>query len=225
MPCHLQVKDMQTKYGNVSEIVNAHIKEVMGLQTVNGSNPRKINEFYETLLRNVQALETIGKLNSIEGLVSMTLDKQIWYSMTNSGNSGHSRSWLTHLENPVSADHHGEAQMVVKRMLPTVVLAIGSLQNTFGKTALPEEKKCSAQWKSERDVRIATIRHTKPTNARRFKMSIRDGKSSKTRGYASTASRMHTGLQIATVLLYADNAEQNTTRRCARRRSRRRTWR
>ena len=55
-----------------------------------------------------------------------------------------------------------------KRILPTVVLAPWILKNGSGQAPLPEKKVRSTQWKSERDVSIATTRHTKPTNAQRF---------------------------------------------------------
>ena len=37
----------------------------------------KIHEFYEKLVTNVQALETMGKLREMNGYVRMTLDKLI----------------------------------------------------------------------------------------------------------------------------------------------------
>ncbi len=66
---------LKTKYGKQSEIVNAHIKNIMTLEHVQGANPNKISKFYEQLLMNVQALETIGRLGEMSGYVRMTLDK------------------------------------------------------------------------------------------------------------------------------------------------------
>ena len=66
---------LKTKYGKQSEIVNAHIKNIMTLEHVQGANPNKISKFYEQLLTNVQALETIGRLGEVNGCVRMTLDK------------------------------------------------------------------------------------------------------------------------------------------------------
>ena len=45
------------------------------LPIVHGSNLIHIHEFYERLLTHVQSLETIEKLNTIEGYVRNTLDK------------------------------------------------------------------------------------------------------------------------------------------------------
>ena len=66
---------LESKYGRTSEIVNAHIQKIMDLPTVNGTHPSKVNEFYETLLKNVQALETMGKLESVNGYVRNVLDR------------------------------------------------------------------------------------------------------------------------------------------------------
>ena len=47
----------------------------MNLPTINGTNPLRLHEFYENLVRNVQALETMGKLESVNGYVRMVLDR------------------------------------------------------------------------------------------------------------------------------------------------------
>ena len=54
------------RYGQPSEIVNAHIQAIMELPTVHGSNPVRIQEFYETLNTHVQALQTMGKLKKVD---------------------------------------------------------------------------------------------------------------------------------------------------------------
>ena len=66
---------LKHKYGKDSEIINAHIQEVMKLPTIYGSAALKIKDFYEVLLTNVQALQTMGKLGEINGYVRMTIDK------------------------------------------------------------------------------------------------------------------------------------------------------
>ena len=63
------------KYGNESEIVNAYISNIMALEPVHGTNANKISTFYEKLLANVQALETLGRIGEVNGYVRMTLDK------------------------------------------------------------------------------------------------------------------------------------------------------
>jgi hypothetical protein len=47
----------------------------MALEPVHGTNPSKISIFYEKLLANVQALETLGRIGEVNGYVRMTLDK------------------------------------------------------------------------------------------------------------------------------------------------------
>ena len=47
----------------------------MSLPVIQGANPNKISDFYETLLPNLQALETMGKIREVNGYVRMTLDK------------------------------------------------------------------------------------------------------------------------------------------------------
>ena len=66
---------LRTKYGKESEIVNAYISNIMALEPVHGTNPNKISIFYEKLLANVQALETLGRIGEVNGYVRMTLDK------------------------------------------------------------------------------------------------------------------------------------------------------
>ena len=47
----------------------------MALPMITGSHPKKIHEFYEKLLFNVQSLGTLGKLKEISGYVRMSIDK------------------------------------------------------------------------------------------------------------------------------------------------------
>jgi len=64
-----------TKYGKPSEVANAHIQCIMGLPVITGTNPTRINEFYEKLVTNIQTLETMGKEKDIRGYVRLTLGK------------------------------------------------------------------------------------------------------------------------------------------------------
>ena len=66
---------LKNKYGRTSEIVNAYVQNIMALPSVSGSNPMKIHQFYDKLLFNVQALETLGRLQDFNGYVRMSLDK------------------------------------------------------------------------------------------------------------------------------------------------------
>ena len=53
---------MKSKYDKSSEVINAHVQEIMGLPVVNGSNPKIINEFYSKLVTHVQALEAMDNM-------------------------------------------------------------------------------------------------------------------------------------------------------------------
>ncbi|XP_028405771.1 uncharacterized protein LOC114528347 [Dendronephthya gigantea] len=64
-----------TRYGKESEVANAHMQSIISLPTISGSDARKINSFFKTLVANTQALETMGKLNEVKGFARSTLDK------------------------------------------------------------------------------------------------------------------------------------------------------
>ena len=66
---------LMTKYGKPSEVANAHIQCIMALPVITGTNPTRINEFYEKLVTNIQTLESMGKEKDIRGYVRLTLDK------------------------------------------------------------------------------------------------------------------------------------------------------
>ena len=66
---------LKRKCRKPSEVVNAYVENIMSLPIINGSQPNKIHEFYEKLLFNVQSLETMGKLQEVNGYVRMTIDK------------------------------------------------------------------------------------------------------------------------------------------------------
>ena len=68
---------LRTKYGQITEVVNAHVQKIIDLPTINGSNPNKIFEFYEVLVSSVQTLESLGKLHEIKAYVRITLDKLV----------------------------------------------------------------------------------------------------------------------------------------------------
>ena len=53
---------LTSRYGKISEVINAYVQNIMSLPTIHGSQPAKVHEFYEKLMANVQSLETLGKL-------------------------------------------------------------------------------------------------------------------------------------------------------------------
>ena len=66
---------LKTRYGKPSEIVNSYVQNIISLPNIHGCQPSKIHEFYETLMYNVQALETLGKIGEVNGYVRATIDK------------------------------------------------------------------------------------------------------------------------------------------------------
>ncbi|XP_068725012.1 uncharacterized protein [Montipora capricornis] len=66
---------LKTEYGQGKLVVNAHVEEIVNLPIVNGSNYLKVQEFYETVSRNHDALLTMGEADILRGFVMSTLNK------------------------------------------------------------------------------------------------------------------------------------------------------
>ena len=48
---------------------------MLGLPVVITAHPREVNQFYKTLLYNVQSLKTLGKIEQVVGMVRSVLKK------------------------------------------------------------------------------------------------------------------------------------------------------
>ena len=66
---------LKQKFGQESEIISAHVSKITNLAVIRSSNPSQIQEFYEVLVRHVQALETMDRLNSVNGYTRTILDR------------------------------------------------------------------------------------------------------------------------------------------------------
>ncbi|XP_028414393.1 uncharacterized protein LOC114537543 [Dendronephthya gigantea] len=66
---------LKDKFGKESEIVKSYSREILGLPTIQSTDHKKIHEFSEKLSYCVQALQTLNKLEGVNGAVPMTLDK------------------------------------------------------------------------------------------------------------------------------------------------------
>ncbi len=66
---------LKSTYGKESEVIKAYTKEIMELPHIPNVNLKRIHEFSEKLMYCVQSLQTLGKLQQVEGNVAMTLDK------------------------------------------------------------------------------------------------------------------------------------------------------
>ena len=71
---------LKEKYSKESEVVKAYSKKILDLPVITLNNPKKISEFSEKLTYCVQSLQTLNKLDGVNGLTSLTLDKlpAIW---------------------------------------------------------------------------------------------------------------------------------------------------
>jgi hypothetical protein len=66
---------LKKEYGHTKLVVNAHMDEIITLPVIKGTNYEKIQEFYEKLSKNYDALQTLGEDNMLKGLVMTTLNK------------------------------------------------------------------------------------------------------------------------------------------------------
>ena len=66
---------LKDRFGKDSEVVKAYVKEILDLPYIPSSNPKRILDSYEKLVYSVQSLETLKKLDAVNGTVLMTLEK------------------------------------------------------------------------------------------------------------------------------------------------------
>eukprot|EP00794_Sanderia_malayensis_P002861 gene2861-3307_t len=66
---------LQKEYGQTQTVINTHIEEIVNLPAIRGSNFTKIQEFYESLTKNNDALLTLGEEEMLRGFVMTTLNK------------------------------------------------------------------------------------------------------------------------------------------------------
>ena len=66
---------LKEEFGKDLEIIKAYMKEIFELPVMTGTNPKAISDFSEKLTYCVQALQTLNKLEQVNGVTLMTLDK------------------------------------------------------------------------------------------------------------------------------------------------------
>ena len=67
---YIQAKEnLKKKYGNISEIIQAHGREILKSPTITTVNLKQIHEFYRSLNVSVNSLKTLNKLDTAEILV------------------------------------------------------------------------------------------------------------------------------------------------------------
>ena len=69
------IEILKKKYGNTSEIIQAHGREILKLPTITTVNLKQIHGFYRSLNVSVNSLKTLEKLDTAEILVLETLEK------------------------------------------------------------------------------------------------------------------------------------------------------
>ena len=68
------VATLKDRFGKESEIVKPYVKDILDLPYTQSSSPKRILEFYEKLAYAVHSLETLKKLDAVNGTVAMTLE-------------------------------------------------------------------------------------------------------------------------------------------------------
>ena len=79
--------------------MNAHMEEIINLFLVKGSNYFRVQEFYEKLSRNYNALQTLKEGQKLQGFVMTTLNKlpQIKPDLVRMAKVGRNGPWKTRL--------------------------------------------------------------------------------------------------------------------------------
>ena len=78
---------LQEKFGKESEVAKAYVREILDLPYIAAADTKQIHDFCEKLTYNVQSLQTLKKLNQVDGAVALVLDKllqleEIWSVLT-----------------------------------------------------------------------------------------------------------------------------------------------
>ena len=63
------------EYGQTQMVVNAHFNEIIILPVIRGTSYCKTLSFYEKLSKSFDALQTLGKGDTLTGLVMTTINK------------------------------------------------------------------------------------------------------------------------------------------------------
>ena len=66
---------LESAQGKPTKVAKVHVQQIVGLSSITYNNVPKIQEFYGKLIIKVQSLETMGKLNQINGYMQITLNK------------------------------------------------------------------------------------------------------------------------------------------------------
>ena len=63
------------RYGKTSEVVGTYVRSILELPTIKERDVKKIHEFYDILLFNIESLRILESLNKLDAAVRFTFDK------------------------------------------------------------------------------------------------------------------------------------------------------
>ena len=63
------------EYGQTQMVVNANVNEIISLPVIRGTSYWKTLSFYEKLSKSFDALQTLGKGDTLTGLIMTTINK------------------------------------------------------------------------------------------------------------------------------------------------------
>ena len=66
---------LEKEFGQTKLVVNAHMEEIINLPVIKGTNYDRVKEFYESLSKNHDALQTLGEAEMLRGFVVTTTKK------------------------------------------------------------------------------------------------------------------------------------------------------
>ena len=71
-----RAKDLLARrYGKTIEVVGTYVRNILELPTIKERDVKKIHEFYEVLLFNMESLQILQSLNKLDAAVRFTFDK------------------------------------------------------------------------------------------------------------------------------------------------------
>ena len=73
--CKMAWERLQKEYGQTKLVVNAHMDEIINLTPVKGNIFDKVRDFYESLSKNYDGLQTLGEADMLKGFVMTTIRK------------------------------------------------------------------------------------------------------------------------------------------------------
>ena len=70
-------KYLMEKYGHPDEVAGAYVINLLEMPMITERNEAKVHQFYEKLLFTIESLETLGKLESVQGVAYYVLVKKL----------------------------------------------------------------------------------------------------------------------------------------------------